>query len=444
MLRPGEYYVVIQLASTMRREAHPLSYRVVTLDTEGKVVTGKKLRITVMKRQYHSVRIAGIGGRYEWISRAVTTAIDSAGVVGTAEPQVLSFVPQSAGSYFVCAEGRDWRGNTVVTWANFYVSGKEYAAWERREDHILELVAECSSYRPGEVASILVKSPFEEAEALITVERERVLRHFTRHLEGTAPRIEIPIREQDLPNIFVSVILLKGRTANQVFGPEGEDVDRPSFKIGYVGLNVDPGSGHLQVEVTTGRSMYGPGEQATVAVRLRDATRTPIAGEVTLAVVDAAVLNLTGYRLPDPFSFFYGPRSFSVQTAKTRLHVVEQRNYGEKGEDRGGDGGERQGQGIAAEALRSRFLLTPYWHPNLVAGADGRVTVRFPLPDNLTRFVVMAMHQTKDSRFGCGQTEFSVSKEFMIQPTLPRFARRGDLFEAGAVVHNQTVMAGEA
>ncbi|MGQ9852420.1 MAG: alpha-2-macroglobulin family protein [Candidatus Oleimicrobiaceae bacterium] len=440
-LHPGEYYVGIQLASTLRREGQPLKYRIVTLDTEGKAVTAKKLRITVMKRQYHSVRKAGIGGRYEWISKAVTTVIDSAWVVTTAEPQVLSFVPKSAGSYFICAEGRDGRGNTVVTWANFYVSGRQYAAWERREDDILELVPERSSYGPGEVANILVKSPFEEAEALITVERETVLRHFTRHLEGTAPRIEIPIREQDLPNIFVSVILLKGRTANQVFGPEGEDVGRPSFKIGYVGLNVDPGSRHLQVEVTTERSTYRPGEQATVTVRLRDATGSPIAGEVTLAVVDAAVLNLTGYRLPDPFSFFYGPRSLSVQTAETRLHVVEQRNYGEKGEDRGGDGGE--GRGIAAEALRSRFLLTAHWHPSLVAGADGQVTVRFPLPDNLTRFVVMAVGQTKDSRFGCGQTEFSVSKELMIQPALPRFARRGDLFEAGAVVHNQTVMAGE-
>ncbi|MCR4439803.1 MAG: MG2 domain-containing protein [bacterium] len=440
-LHPGEFALGILLSSTMAREGRPLNYQVVALDADGKVVPGVKVRLTLAKRQYHSVRKAGVGGRYEWISKAVSTVVDSAYVVTGEEPQQLSFLLTSAGSYFLCAEGQDGRGNQVTTWAPVYATGRQYVAWQRRDDDLLELVAERASYKPGEVASILVKSPFEEAEALVTVERETVLRHWVRHVKGTAPRIEIHLQEQDLPNVFVSVILLKGRTASHVFSAEGEDVGRPAFKIGYVGLNVDPGTCHLQLEVQTDRTSYRPGQEVSVTVNLRDAAGSPVRGEVALAVVDAAVLNLTGYRLPDPFFAFYGPRPLSVQTAETRLHVVEQRNYGEKGEHRGGDGGELRG--VAAQALRSRFVLTPYWNPELLTDANGQAVVRFRLPDNLTRYVVMAVAQSKDSRFGRGQCEFVVNKELMVQPALPRFARVGDTFEAGAIIHNQTATAGD-
>ncbi|MDZ7337178.1 MAG: MG2 domain-containing protein [candidate division KSB1 bacterium] len=439
-LHPGEYYIGIQLASTVRQERQPLTFRVITVDPDGKPIPNRRVRISLVHRQYHSVRKAGIGGRYEWISKPVDTTVDSAVVLSATEAKEVFFVPEKAGSYFIRAEAQDRRGNIVSTWAPFYVSGKSYAAWERRDDDLLELVPERPSYRPGEVATILVKSPFEEAQALVTVERETVLRHFVRQLKGTAPRIELPITTQDLPNVFVSVILLKGRTASHVFSPEGADVGRPAFKVGYVGLTVDPGTKHLNVQVRTDRVTYRPGEEVTVNVRLRDGAGLPARGEVALAVVDAAVLSLTKYRLPDPFAAFYGPRPLSVQTAETRLHVVEQRNYGEKGEDRGGDGG--AGAGIAAQALRSRFVLTPYWNPSLLTDERGEATVTFRLPDNLTRFVVMAVAHTSDSRFGAGESELVVNKDLLVQPALPRFARVGDMFEAGAVVHNQTAHEG--
>ncbi len=437
-LHPGEYYVGILLGSIMRREGQPHSFRIVALDPKAKPVPNQRVRVTAVHRQYHSVRKAGIGGRYEWITEPLDTPVDSAVVVTGPEPVELSFVPMKAGFYILRAEAVDRRGNTLVTWAPLYVSGKAYAAWERRDDDVVELVPERPSYRPGEVATILVKSPFEEAEALVTVERETVLRHMLLHLRGTAPRIEVPLSEQDLPNVFVSVILLKGRTASHVFSAQGEDLGRPAFKIGYVGTSVDPATKHLQVEVMTDRKVYAPGSEATVTVRLTDAAGLPLGGEVTLAVVDASVL--AGYRLPDPFPAFYGPRPLSVQTAETRLHVVEQRNYGEKGEDRGGDAGEARG--IAAQVLRSRFVLTPYWNPALLTDERGEVTVTFRLPDNLTRFVVMAVGQTTDSRFGAGEAELMVDKDLLVQPALPRFARVGDVFEAGAVVHNQTSREG--
>jgi uncharacterized protein YfaS (alpha-2-macroglobulin family) len=195
----------------------------------------------------------------------------------------------------------------------------------------MDLIADRKLYAPGEVASIMVKSPFESAQALVTVEREKILAQKILTLKGSTPTITLPIEEGFLPNVFVSVILLKGRSADQMFSDEGQDVGKPAFKIGYVNLPVSRRakgcrckSSRKKKAIT--RRFRGCG------YRVRDKRGAPVDAEVAFSAADAGVLSLIGYRLPDPFDAFYGMRPLSVQTSETRLHIVEQRNYGEKGE----------------------------------------------------------------------------------------------------------------
>ena len=82
---------------------------------------------------------------------------------------------------------------------------------------------------------------------------------------------------------------------------------------------------------------------------------------MAVAVVDVGVLNLIGYRTPDPFSEFYGERPLSVRTSETRIHVVGRRDYGTYGEDAGGAGGDRGSGLVGALAevdLRGDFRTT--------------------------------------------------------------------------------------
>jgi len=69
-------------------------------------------------------------------------------------------------------------------------------------------------------------------------------------------------------------------------------------------------------------------------------------------------------------------------------------------------------------------------------GTNGKGEAKFKLPDNLTRFRIMAVAVTTADRFGSGETAIQVNKPLLALPTLPRFARVGDTFEAGVVVHS--------
>ncbi len=277
----------------------------------------------------------------------------------------------------------------------------------------------------------MVKSPYERTTALVTVEREFILQHFVRELSGSAPVIDIPMTEEHLPNVFVSVVLLQGRLAEQKYSREGDDLSKPSFKIGYINLAVDPGSKRLSLAVSTDRPSYGPRDSVTISLSATDFRNQPAAAEVTLAVVDKGVLNLIDFRTPNPFDAFYGSRSLSVETAESRVHVIGQRNYGEKGENRGGGGG-------LEPEFRGDFQTTPFYRSALYTDKDGKLEARFKLPDNLTAFKVMATAHTKGTELGAGENTITVSKPIMLLPSLPRFVRVGDSLQAGVTVHNST------
>jgi uncharacterized protein YfaS (alpha-2-macroglobulin family) len=75
------------------------------------------------------------------------------------------------------------------------VTGKGEAWWSREDNDIIELVPEKKEYKPGETARIMVKSPYSHCRAMVTVERENVIRRFMADLNGGADFINVPLDE---------------------------------------------------------------------------------------------------------------------------------------------------------------------------------------------------------------------------------------------------------
>ncbi len=432
----GEYYIGISPSSTFVPTDSLFRYKLLAVTPEGKALPNISLTVKLYQRIWRSVRKAETGGRYVWTSEVENVLADSAVIQSASEPFMRSFRTKQAGFYFLDVEGKDKRGNQIVSNAYFYVSGSGYVPWERTNDDKIELVTNKSNFTPGETASLIVKSPYEEALALISIEREGIIHHFTRTLRGSAPQIDLPILKNYLPNIFVSVVLLQGRV--EAPGKTNEsDVGRPSFKIGYASLSVSPKEKQLAVVVKTDRKEYRPGDSVHVTVNVKNIAGGGVASEVALSVADLGVLNLLAYRLPNPFDEFYQQRGLGVMTTETRIHLVKQREYGEKGEDEGGGGAqEKMMAAVDAEGVRKDFRASAYWNPSLMTDAEGNVTVSFKLPDNLTSFEVMAVAHSREAEFGYGEHPFAVNKPLLMLPSLPRFARLGDSFEGGAVIFN--------
>ncbi|PIU20635.1 MAG: hypothetical protein COT18_01210, partial [Elusimicrobia bacterium CG08_land_8_20_14_0_20_59_10] len=343
-----------------------------------------------------------------------------------------TYTPAEGGYYILSVSGEDEEDRLAGTQFSFYVFGKGDAWWARADSDIIELVAEKYDYKPGETAKIMVKSPYDEAVALVTVEREGVLDRWLTSTKGGADFITVPIKEKYLPNAYVSIILFKGRAGQQKYSEDGDsDLSKPQAKFGYVSFRVSPAGRRLALELTSDKAGYRPGQEVTLDIKAADEAGRAAVSELTVFAVDEGVLSLTGYGTPDVFSAFYGARPLNVLTTDSRLHVIGQRSYGEKGEARGGGGG----ASLAGIDLRSKFTPTAYWNPSVRTGPDGRARVKFRLPDSLTRFRLMAVAGS-GARFGSGETSVTVSKPLMLRPAMPRLARAGDRFDCGVVVHN--------
>jgi hypothetical protein len=440
LLHRAEFHAGVKVEEPFVTVGDSAGFRLVAAGPDGGPLAGQNLSVTVFRRVWLSARKAQTGGRYGWLSEPKDEKVASFRVRTGSEPVRRSFRPDRPGYYWLRVEGSDRRRNPVRTDAAFWVAGAGEASWLMKDDDLLELVRDRASYRPGDTARILVKSPWQGVRALVTVEREHVIDRFTVDIRGNADYVRVPVREEYLPNVFVSVMLLKGRTGDAGFGPEGEDLGKPGFRVGYVELPVEPVLRRLAVKLGTAREEYEPGDTVELDVEVRRRDGSPARAEVVVAVVDLGVLRLIGFETPDPFAVFYAPRPLSVATVESRLHVVGQRNYGRKGLV-AGDGLVRDVGAAGAEQFggrfREKFLETALWLPAVRTGADGRARVRVVLPDNLTTWQAMAVAATVEE-FGSGEARFRANKPLLLAPSLPRFVRPGDELRAGVMVHNRT------
>jgi len=407
----------------------------ITVNPAGNVIDNKQMKIEVFKTEWKSIKKARLGGRYEWISERVETKVSEQNLKSRQGSTIVRIAPESPGYYYVRAHGMDNRRRKTATRTYFYVAGHGYAGWEMRDDDIIELVADKDNYDVGDTARILVKSPYDSAQCLVTLERELVMGKFTKQLQGNADYLEVPIKSIYLPNIYVCVTLLRGRVKGLTWDDNAkQDMGKPQFKIGYLNLNINADEKRLRVKASPDRLEYRPRDSVTISLEVSDHKNRGVANsEVTLFVVDLGVLNLIDFRTPDPFRHFYGSRPLSVRTIESRVNILGERSYGEKGEERGGGGAFSEGV-----SYREKFIATAFYRADIVTNKQGRGKVIFELPDNLTKFKIMAVAQTKMSQFGKAESTLAVNLPFLMTPSTPRFARVGDEFNAGVVLHNRT------
>lgn len=87
---------------------------------------------------------------------------------------------------------------------------------------------------------------------------------------------------------------------------------------------------------------------------------------------------------------------------------------------------------------RSNFAETAFFYPQLRTNAQGEVEIAFTLPESLTEWRFMGLAHTKDMDYGLLNAVATASKDFMLQPNLPRFVRVGDEVSFSASLINLT------
>ncbi len=454
-VHPAPWYIGVRRPPYFLDQKTGLKTEIVAVALDGSPYAGVPVKVTLTQIQWQSVRRAEGNGFYTWDTERKQVPAGTWTVTSAADPVPLD-IPLANGGYFVLeATGTSGDGRSAVTRTSFYVLGDGYTAWARFDHNRIELVPERKTYKPGETARIMIQSPWERATAIVTTEREgiRTYRPFT--LTSTQQSISIPIDENDIPNVFVSVLLVKGRSnppppaaASETPSAEGQkapeqdtsDPGKPSFRLGYVELKVEDRTRRLTVAVSANKQEYRPANTAVVDLDVKDHLERGATSEVTLWAVDYGVLSLTSYQTPDILGSVYVRKALQVFNTDSRQRIVSRRVLTPKGDTEGGGGGADAGAGT----LRKDFRVLAFWLGSIATDANGRARVEVKLPESLTTYRIMAVAADRTSRFGSGDGEVRVNKPLTMKPTFPRFMAVGDRAHFGAVITSQLTSPGTA
>jgi uncharacterized protein YfaS (alpha-2-macroglobulin family) len=408
-----------------------LKFQALVLDVRGKPVADAQVAVDFFSRANYSHRRRLVGGfyAYENVTEVKRLGDACAGRTDAHGLLVCQVKAPAEGELVLRARTADPRGRAAVTQREVWVAGSHNAWFSVTDNDRIDLLPEQKRYEPGETASFQVRSPFREATALVTVEREGILDTYVRHVSGADPVIRIPVKASYAPNVFVSALLVRGRVAG-VQPTALVDLGKPAFKLGIAPIRVGWAAHELKVQVSADQAVYKVRERATVRIRVTrpDGSAAPAGAEVALAAVDAGLLELKPNASWNLLETMMRERSLQVDTSTAQMQVVGKRHFGRKAFPQGGGGGRGEG--------RELFDTLLLWKGKVTLDANGEASVQVPLNDSLTTFRIVAVASAGAGLFGTGSTDVRSTQDLMLLSGLPALVREGDRFRAGFTLRN--------
>lgn len=409
------------------------SYKYIVVDPQGRPVKGSAVDLKIEKKEVTAARVKSAGNVYQTIYNTSWKPAGTCKGTPEAQPETCSFTPKEAGEYRISATVKGSKGVAQTASSDFWVTGHDVVLWDSEPDTALQMYPEQASYKVGDIARYLIKNPYPQAKALITIERYGVIDRFVKTFDSSTPIVEFPVKPEYAPGFYVSVVLLSPRVAKPL-GDNMVDLGKPSFRMGYIAVPVTDPYNELAINVKTDDEEYRPGDK--VAVKLHAAPRhgndkQPV--EFAVAVLDQAVFDLVsgGKAYFDPYRGLYRLDNLDVRNYNLLLKLVGRQKFEKKGANPGGDGG-------SDLKFRDATKYIAYWNPSILADANGDASFDFKAPDNLTGWRVLALAVTPTDKVGLGTGDFKVNRMTEIRPVMPNQVLEGDKFNAGFSVMNRT------
>ncbi len=414
----------------------PMTIRTIVTDAAGKPLAGRAVHLVLQRMTYTSATQEIAGGENAQQAIAYKT-VATADITSAVRPVRATLTPPDPGPYRVEANFAGAQGRAGATDIAVFAFGGSAADWGSSTASSTPVKLDAKRYKVGEVATALVASPYRKADVYVSVIRNGVLYHTVLRDVSGSPRVRFTVTPDMVPNAAVEAVVVRRGSDLAAVKPGSVAV---LSTVGMAGFTVDLKDRYLKVGIAPAQATVRPGGTQRVTFTLRNAENRPVAGEVVAMVVDDAILNLSGYRLPDLVNTVFASQPISTVFSDNRENLVltTQTPPVEKGFGYGGG----YLAGAASTRVRENFLPLAYFG-KVETDVAGKAVVSFHVPDNLTTWRVMAIAVASDDRhFGTADRSFVATLPLSTNPLLPQFARPGDRFDAGVSVSNQTGAAG--
>ena len=393
----GLFTVEVRPTQALVLAGRPVGVELLTRDHLGKPVTAS-VTVEIDQDDWNPVE-----RRYVRSSRPLASITLTTDARGRATASLLPS-PARAGYLKIRARAVDAKANRITDESSVWVYDASVSRYGYRYP-ALEAFLDRDRYEVGDTARVLINTDERDAQVTVTMEGRELTEVQVLSLTGNTGLAKLVVRPEHAPNAYVGVHVRR----------------RNEIQSRTLGLAVAAPRRDMVIRLSPDKQEYRPQETARISVDTRDGAGRPVAGELSVGVVDEAIYSLRADATPDPHDVFYGKRPNWVTTAVSFPLLY----FG--GADKGRE-----------ENVRKDFRDVALWAPTVRTDAEGHGEVSLIWPDNLTTWRVTGRGMTETTLVGQAVSRALVSKPLVARIVSPRSFVAGDEARLISVVNNRT------
>ena len=456
-VHPSLFYLGISPAQKTKgypKKDEKLTFNYIALTPDEKtpaadlLAKNKTVHLTVQREVWKEIQEISPAGYATslWEKEMITEDEQDIVLKAGGKPVPFTVTPKNGGVYLIRLETEDSKENEVVAERSIYVTSSDWIPhFNDNETNEIKLTPDKELYEAGDSAQILLQSELPAGTYLVTVEREGLISKRTIKIDGPTSVIEVPVEENFVPVVYVSVFSHSAR----------KDIptrtELPKSFYGTTALSVSTASRNIELSITPDKQTYLPGEKASVTVKATKNGKPLSGAELPLAAVDRGVVDLIDYHVANPLETFYAQSLFPNRTSGgdsrslliVQKEVVEEEAVYEGARMAADNMMMMKSMGAAAPAangssamsVRSNFNPTAVFAPTVITDKKGKAKVTFTLPDSLTSYRLTAVASC-GADFGKTESQVDVANPVSVRTALPRKLRLDDECELGVILSN--------
>ncbi|MCL2261196.1 MAG: MG2 domain-containing protein [Fibromonadales bacterium] len=384
----------------------------IALDENGKIVSGRNLSVKIYQNRNYSWWEGGSSDRWDFRKQKQTYLVHEETLKSGTAVKEFKWSPDGHG--MLAIEFTDVDGGHSVS-QFIYAShwgGSENIRNIPEASH-LNLMSKKSTYNIGDSILISFEAP-ANGHALVTMEYSNTILE-TKLVQAKAGKNEVHFMatKNMLPNVYAVVSLFL-----PLKNVEGE---KPMRYYGILPINVHDENTKLNLALKTPQEIK-PGDDFTIEVTNNSKENASF----TLAIVDEGLLDLTNFKTPDPWKFYFQKLALSILSSDNYDEII-----GALMQDMDSYlsiGGDDEMSAMAGQQKVQRFKAVSLFSGvrEVKGGKTEKITFTMPQYVGSVRAMLIGV---SPNAFSKAEADIPVKQPLMILPTVPRAAKPGDKFK---------------
>ncbi len=397
------------------KTGQPVKIDLIAVDKSGKALSDVDAEVRLIKHEYKTV-LSKSDNYYRYRSEKVEKVIARKLIKINEKSTSYSFIPDISGKYELrvsAPKANAYVGRSVYAYGWGMTS---YSSFKVNNEGQIDIQLDKDKYKTGDKAHVILKAPFS-GKILVTLENNKVLEHFYIETDKRAASFDLDMKDYYIPNVYITATL---------FRPH-KNYDLPlTVAHGFAPVMVEDPANRIDIEIKAEQKSRSNRKQKIKILSKPDCA-------LTIAVVDEGILQVTGYKTPDPYDFFYRKRALEVNSYDIYPYLFPEVEMISSHTGGGGPGMEKRVNPLTSR----RIKLVTFWSGILETNSRGEAEYEIDIPEFSGDLRIMAVSYNGKT-FGSGYANMKVADPLVISTALPRFLSPGDSVEVPVIFTNTT------